>query len=149
MKMADCHGQRVGCVVRFGNAVQSEQRLHHLLYLEFFGVSMTDDCLFDKPGRVFMNRDRRALGREHGHAAHLPEFQSDFDIGSKKAIFNCTSFRAEALNHIRQFIGDFQESSGKPLAGVRANGAAFDQAVVSGIAFDDTPPRGFATWIDS
>ncbi len=149
MKMADRYRQSISRVVRFGNAVQPEQRLDHLLHLEFFGVSMANDCLFHQPGRVLMNRDRRALGSEHGHAAHLPQFQSDFHIGRQKAIFNCTSLRAVTLNHIRQRIGNFQQPGGKPLAVMRANRPAFNQPVVAGIALNNAPPGAFAAWIDS
>lgn len=106
--MTDGHRQRIGSVVRFGNAVEREQRLDHLLYLKFLGVSMTNNGLFHQPGRVLMNRNRCSLGGKHGYAPNLSELQRYFDIGSKKAIFNGTSLRTVTLNYVRKRIGNFQ-----------------------------------------
>ena len=107
MKMTDGHGQRVGSIVRFWNAIESEQGLDHLLYLKFLRVSVPHNRLLHKPGRVLMNRNCCPLGGEHGHAADLSEFQSYFYVGGEKAVFNGTGLWTMTLNHVRKRVRNF------------------------------------------
>jgi len=53
-----------------------------------------------------MNRDRRPLGSEHGHATNLSEFQSDFYVVARKPS-SMHKHPAMTLHHVRKRICDF------------------------------------------
>ena len=71
--MADRHRQRIGCVVGPRLLAQPEQRLDHARHLILLGAAVAADSTLDLLRRVAGARDAVLAGREHHHAARLPD----------------------------------------------------------------------------
>ena len=71
MAVGNGHAQRIGGIVRLGDALQMQHHAGHLLNLLFYGLAVAGDGLLDLHRCVFVDR-HAALGRgEQNDAARL------------------------------------------------------------------------------
>ena len=96
-----------------------------------------------------MNLQSCALSHQHGHAAHLSEFQSYLDVSREEPVFDRTRIRVMALNYFFESVSNAQQPRGKPLRFEGANSATLDQAIMAPGIFDYAPPGGFTARIDA
>src|SRR6185312_9772209 len=96
-----------------------------------------------------MNLQSCTLGHQHGHAAHLSEFQSYLDVCREEPVFDRTRIRVMALNYFFESVGDAQQPGRESLRLQSANSATFNQAIMASSIFDYAPPGGFTARIDT
>ena len=53
-----------------------------------------------------MNLKRGAFGHQHGHAAHLAQFQSDLDVGGEESVFDSARVRVVSLDDLFERAGN-------------------------------------------
>ena len=80
MRMANCHGQRIGGVGS-GNLHAGQQDFQHRLHLRLFGSARADDRLFHQSCGVLANEDPAPCCRQEDDAARMGKFQRRLCVG--------------------------------------------------------------------
>src|SRR5262249_55758293 len=86
--MTDRHGERIGCIVWRGQRRKTEQQLHHLLYLMFFGTAVANHGALDLGGSVLRHRQSGFDRSKHRDAASMSQFEGAARIGRGKKVLD-------------------------------------------------------------
>ena len=114
---ANGYCQRVSCVIRLGDLIQTEKQLHHLLYLEFAGPAVGGYCLLDLERGELHHRHPVLPGCHYCHASGLSHYQCGLDVLAEKKLFHCHQARLVLFDKRIQLVIDLAQPLGEIFAG--------------------------------
>ena len=114
--VADRHRERVGRVVRRRHVGKPEQQPHHLLDLVLLGAPVADHRALDLGGRVLGDLVAGLHGRQHRHAARVPELQRAAHVDGVEEALDGDALRPALGQERGQALVNRQELRGKAVA---------------------------------
>ena len=140
-RVTDGRRQRVGRVVRLGNAIKREQMAHHVLHLLLLGRALPHH------GELYLARgilahSKTALGAGHERRpAGLARGEGRRDVLAEPDRLDADAFRTEALDHRADLVVDLHEPLGQRLRGRRGHAPVGHTGKMRPALLDDPPTR--------
>lgn len=147
--MTQRNGQRISSVIGTGNGFQAQQRTGHFHDLLLLGAAITDNCLLDLQGRVFINGHILLGTGQQNDPACMTHLNTGGDIGIKKQLLDGYRIRLEGVQQSVHILIDLGQPLGKRGAGSRGDCTVAKIFIFASIMVDHAVADGAITGVDA
>ena len=153
LQVAECHGQSVGGIGRFGDFLQAELGANHKLHLAFVGMAIASHAGFDFAGGIAADLYGMLFRGEKNDATHFREAQRGAHVQCGEDRFYGEDTGLELLKQLAKTSVNIVKSCTRrelPALWRNFRGAIVENVTAAAGAFDDGVTGGTGGgWIDA
>lgn len=137
MAVAYRHCKRIGGIVGFGDFIEMQKKLRHLLHLILFRSAVADDTLLDLQGCVFVNGDAPLMHRKNYYAPRLSNVYCRFLVCVEIKAFNAYGIGLEAVKQFADAVVNLDKAVIKVHIFIGGNCAVAQKREIAALVTDN------------